>query len=155
MQIAVCEDVALSAEDLFDAMARFPLIEEVWPRPGVTVERLDEPTRTGPGMKWRLRVVYRDRLYETEIRLTRFERAVLMEFDGAAAGLGARTRVDLVPFSPSMTRLALTIETRAGNLAGRALLQGLRLRRGRIEARLAGLLAEYARRLERGIGPGA
>ena len=76
-----------------------------------------------------------------------------MEFDGTAAGVSARWRFELVPLTPAMTRLALTVESRAGNLAARALLQGLRLRRTTIEARLGSFLGDYVRKLERGAGP--
>jgi hypothetical protein len=155
MQIAAREDVALSAETLFDMMARFPAVEQFGGRPGMFVERLDDLPRPGAGMRWRLKFDYRGRDYDTETRLTRFERAELMEYEGAAAGLTTRWRLDLIPLSPAMTRLALTVEPRADSLAARALLQGLKLRRGRIEERLASFLGDYARRLERVAGPRA
>lgn len=149
MRVAVREDVALSVEELFDAMARRPLIEHLGGRPGLSLERVDELAEPGPGMFWRLRFGYLGREYETEIRLTRFERAELMAFDGSAAGLGVRTRANLIALSPAMTRLAVTIETEARNLAARLLLQGLRLRRAQIEEQLGSLVGDYARMLER------
>jgi hypothetical protein len=155
MKIEARQDVAMSAEALFDSMVRYPVVEGLGDFPGISVERLDDLTAPGTGMRWRLRFGYRGHDYETETRLTRFERADAMEFDGAAGGLTARWQLALIPVSSTMTRLGLTVEPRAGNLAGRALLQGLKLRRGRIEERLSGFLGDYARRLERGAGPGA
>jgi hypothetical protein len=155
MKIAARQDVALSAGALFDAMARHPPVEQFGGSAGIAVERLDDLTAPGRGMRWRLRFAYLGRDYETVTRLTRFERAEAMEFEGAAGGLTTRWQLDLIPLSPAVTRLALTVEPRAGNLAGRALLQGLKLRRARIEDGLASVLGDYARRLERGAGPGA
>ncbi|MFP4044694.1 MAG: hypothetical protein ACLFTP_09040 [Rhodosalinus sp.] len=155
MKIGVRQDAAMSAGALFDAMARRPPVEQFGGRAGISVERLDDLAAPGRGMRWRLRFAYLGRDYESETRLTRFERAEAMEFEGAAGGLTTRWRLDLIPLSPAMTRLALTVEPRAGSLAGRALLQGLKLRRARIEERLGSFLGDYVRRLERGAGPGA
>ena len=100
-----------------------------------------------PGASWRAGFEFRGARREADLVLTGIEPPREMRLAGDAGGLKGDGTVRVEPEGPEACRLRVVVELAGAGLMGRALLQSLKLARGRLDERFERRVGEIAARL--------
>lgn len=158
MRMSTEERVAAPADWVFARLSHAGGLERAARARGAEVTRL-RGERTGPGTAWRVAAQFRGMRREAEAAVTRHEPPRELRVEGGDGALTGAGTLVVTPEGPGACRIGVTAEIGASGLKGQALLQPLKLARGRIEDRLARQVEDVAVRLgeryarTRGAGP--
>lgn len=149
MEISTREDIAVPADYVFECLSDFQSFEKAALRRGAEVERVDGDGPLGPGAKWRVNFSFRGKLREISVELVDYEPTEKACYRAVGQGMEALMQIELLPMSRTRTRMATTVGMEAKTLSARLLLQSLKLAKGQIGRRFEGMMADYARQLEK------
>ena len=147
MKFSTREDVAAPIDAVFADLSNFEHYERQALRRGAQVRRLDQgPYQTG--LSWDVRFKFRGKDRKLIANLTHFDAPNFVQVDSQAAGIEGVTLIELVPLSPSRTRIAASVELRARTLTARLVLQSLKLAKSNLTNRFKKRVADYAVAIE-------
>lgn len=144
MQFTSREDIEAPIEHVFAVVADFQRFERAALRRGAEVQRTDSLAEPGPGMSWQARFKLRGRMRDLTLQLVRFDPPNGLTLEAVAATLDGQMTVELLALSRWRTRLSVYLTLRARSLAGRLVLQSLKLARNNVTKRFRLRVAEYA-----------
>ncbi|MFB9149932.1 SRPBCC family protein [Roseovarius ramblicola] len=148
MQFTGKEDIEAPIDAVFAEITDFTRFERSAMRRGAEVQRTDSMSGPGVGMTWHARFRLRGRMREIDLRLTGFEPPDGIVIAAEAATIEAVMRVDLMSLSRTRTRLSVDLAVSPRNLAGRLMIQSMKLARGKFTKRFRLRLADYAMDVE-------
>lgn len=148
MQFTSRADIDAPIEDVFAEVSDVAAFERLARRRGVEVQRTDTLAAPGPGMGWHARFTWRERLRALDLTLVVHDPPSGVAFDLASNAIKGRLEVDLVALSPARTRLVVDLSVEARGLAGRLMLQPVKLMRGNLDRRFQVRVSEYAHDIE-------
>jgi hypothetical protein len=138
MRIEVAEQVAAPPAAVFARAADFDAFEAWARRRGLPVERVAEDPPA-----WRVGVTWRGLALSVDLAVDALDAPRRYAVSGEARGVDGRAAVEVVP-GPAGSVLSVRIELRGRGVAGRMLMQPLRLARPVLEGRIRGALAALA-----------
>lgn len=145
MKFSTREDIDAPIDRVYASVSDFAGIERLIRRRGVAIEREGSG---GTGTRWRAHFSWRKRPYDVEAEVVDVDEGQGYAIESRAGGVTGLTVVDLVALSQTRTRLLVSLELKPSTLSSRLLLQSLKLAKGRLSARFAERVAEFARRIE-------
>jgi len=148
MQFTGREDIEAPIDAVFAEITDFKRFERSAMRRGADVQRTDTLREPGIGMTWQARFKLRGRMREMSLRLTGFDPPNGIVITAQAATIEAVMRVDLVSLSRVRTRLGVDLAVTPRNLAGRLMIQSMKLAKGNFTKRFRLRLADYAMDVE-------
>lgn len=148
MQFKGKEDIEAPIDAVFAEITDFTRFERSAMRRGAEVQRTDTMSTPGVGMNWHARFRLRGRMRKLDLRLTEYDPPNGIVITVEAATMEALFRVDLVSLSRARTRLSVDLDIRPRNLAGRLMIQSMKLAKGNLTKRFRLRLAEYAMDVE-------
>jgi carbon monoxide dehydrogenase subunit G len=148
MQFTGREDIEAPIDAVFAEISDFTRFERGAMRRGAEVQRTDSLEVPGVGMSWHARFRLRGRMREIDLRLTGFDPPNGLVIAAEAATMEAVFRVDLVALSRARTRLAVDLSVTPRTLAGRLMVQSMKLAKGKLAKRFRLRLADYAMDVE-------
>lgn len=148
MQFKGREDIEAQIDRVFAEITDFTRFERSAMRRGADVQRTDTLTEPGVGMTWQARFKLRGRMRDLSLRLSEYDPPNGIVVVAEAATVEAVMRVDLVSLSRARTRLGVDLEITPRNLAGRLMVQSMKLGKSSLTKRFRLRLAEYAMDVE-------
>ncbi|MDZ7709434.1 MAG: SRPBCC family protein [Roseovarius sp.] len=148
MQFTGREDIEAPIDAVFAEITNFTRFERGAMRHGAEVQRID--TRTGPGigMSWQTRFNLRGRMRDVTLRLSEYDPPNGLVIEAEATTVEAVMRVDLVALSRARTRLSVDLNVTPRTLAGRLMIQSMKLAKGNLTKRFRLRVANYAMDVE-------
>jgi len=148
MQFKGREDIEAQIDRVFAEITDFTRFERSAMRRGADVQRTDTLAEPGVGMTWQARFKLRGRMRDLSLRLSEYDPPNGIVVVAEAATVEAVMRVDLVSLSRARTRLGVDLEITPRNLAGRLMVQSMKLGKSSLTKRFRLRLAEYAMDVE-------
>ena len=148
MQFAATEDIEAPIEAVFAEITDFKRFEHGAKRRGAEVVRTDALSEPGIGMCWQARISLRGQMRDLTLRLSAYDPPNGIVIDVDAATVEAVMRVDLVALSRARTRIGVDLGVMPRNLAGRLMIQSVKLARGDLAKRFRLRVADYAMDVE-------
>lgn len=148
MKFTTKEDVEVPIEAVFDMLCDFESFERSAMRRGAEVQRVDQMTRPGVGMTWKVAFDLRGKRREMELEMVSFERPEEMVLESTSPGLLGQMKFELMPLSRSRTRVLVELEVKPLNLSARLLVQSLKLAKTSLTNKYKQRVAEYAKSME-------
>jgi uncharacterized protein YndB with AHSA1/START domain len=142
VKIEYHEDIAAPADFVFRRLSDVDRHERQALRRGVEVVRLGGTAPVGPGSAWSIAFNYRGRRRTVRAEITDLTPPRRLRIDAVAGGLNFTTLVMVVPLSPTLTRVNVTVNLAPQTITARLLVQSLKLARGTVTDRLKGRLTE-------------
>lgn len=151
MRFSSRQDIAASLDEIFAMLTEFDAIEKGARRRRIAVRRIaPEPGGNKPGGRPAWDVGFRLHGGERRARLELAEcdvhRGVCLR--GEVEGIETVLRLDLIPLSRHLTRIAVTADLSPRTIPARLLVQSLRLVRGKLDRSFACKVEEYAALME-------
>ena len=112
------------------------------------LRRTDTLAAPGVGMGWHARFMLRERLREVDVTLVRHEPPRAIALDVESQAVTGRMQVDLEELTPSRTRLRVDLTVAPQGIAGRLMMQPLKLMRGNLTRRFSLRVAAFAMDVE-------
>lgn len=148
MQFKGSEDIEAPVESVFADITDFARFERSAMRRGAEVQRTDKLMEPGVGMSWRARFKLRGRMRELDLQLTECDPPNGISVVVQATTMEAVFRVDLVSLSRVRTRLSVELTVVPRKLAGRLMIQSMKLAKRNLTKRFRLRLADYAMDVE-------
>lgn len=150
MKLLAQEDIAAPMDQVWRDVTNFEGFERSAMRRGVSVRRTDRRATVEEGSSWAIDFEYRGRDRKARAHLMSVEADQGYQIDVQSSGIESPVHVMLVPLSRTRTRLTVAVEMKATTLAGRILLQTIKLARGMAQRRLSERVARFAEAIESG-----
>ncbi len=144
MQFSGKEDIEAPIDAVFAEITDFTRFERGAMRRGAEVARTDTLSAPGVGMGWQARFRLRGRMRDLSLRLSEYDPPNGIVVAAEAATIEAVMRVDLVSLSRARTRLSVDLQITPRNLAGRLMVQSMKLGKSSLTKRFRLRLADYA-----------
>ena len=147
MKFSGREDIDASHEFVWAQLADFGAFERQAMRRGANVQRVD----AGPvvqGSSWKVAFTYRGKERRMKAVMTRLDPPNGLQLETVSSGIDGITQIDLVPLSPTRTRLAMSIDLSAKSLTARLMLQSLKLAKANLSNRFKTRLRDFAQEVE-------
>ena len=148
MQFTGREDIEAPIDAVFAEITDFTRFERGAMRRGAEVQRMDALTGPGIGMSWQARFKLRGRMRDVTLRLSEYDPPNGIVIEADATTVEAVMRVDLVALSRARTRLGVDLSVSPRNLAGRLMIQSMKLAKGNLSKRFRLRVADYAMDVE-------
>ncbi len=148
MQFKGREDIEAPIDQVFAEITDFKRFERGAMRRGADVQRTDTMAEPGVGMTWQSRFKLRGRMRDLSLRLCELDPPNGIVLGAEATTVEALMRVELVSLSRARTRLSVDLGITPRNLAGRLMIQSMKLAKGNLSKRFNLRLAEYAMDVE-------
>lgn len=152
MQLTTSEDIAAPAAVVFDAITDFDALERRASSRITELERIDSLDAPGVGMRWSFTFSFRGNSRAADVEITEYIAPTTLQAVVSTGGLKIKADADIVSLAPDRARLNLAVDMASSGIAGKLLLQSLKLAKGRLEERLDSAVAKYARDLEKQAG---
>jgi uncharacterized protein YndB with AHSA1/START domain len=137
MKLSARHDIDAPIADVFDALNDTTRWERAALRRGVEVQRKDAHKGLAIGAAWQVRASFRGKPRDVQLTLTTLEKPGRMVFSGDSNLFEGILTLDLIELSARRTRVTAGTEITAKTLAGRIMLQSLKLAKGRLDKRFA------------------
>ena len=148
MQFTSSEEIDAPIEAVFREVTDFAAFERSARRRGAEVRRTDMLAEPGVGMGWHARFTLRGQLREVDIVLVTHDAPNAITLDAGSQAVTGRMQVDLLALSPARTRLAVDLTVAPQGLAGRMMMQPVKLMRGNLDKRFRLRVAAFATDVE-------
>lgn len=147
MKFSGREDIDAPHDVVWAQVADFGAFERQAMRRGADVQRIDAgPVVQGSG--WKIAFTYRGKERRMKAVMARLDPPNGLQLDTVSSGIDGVTQVELVPLSPTRTRLSMSIELSAKSLTARLVLQSLKLAKGSLSNRFKTRLKDFAQEVE-------
>lgn len=144
MKFSTNEDIDAPIDQVFAAVSNLEFYERAAIRRGAEVTRTSAHELPEPGMTWKARFLFRNRMREARIELVELEPPQSMSFESQSGGMQSMLDIELVPLATARTRLTVGLELKPLNLPARLLVQSLKLAKGNLQKRFKNRVAELA-----------
>jgi hypothetical protein len=144
MKFSTREDIDAQAVRVFAALTDFDHFAEVLRSRGTQVTRTDQSPVPAVGMAWTADPEIRGKRRKVEATVTEFTEGKGYVVTSVTSGLDCIATVDLSALPADRTRLHVTLEIRPMTIAGRVLLQPMRLAKASLNEKFAARIARYA-----------
>jgi uncharacterized protein YndB with AHSA1/START domain len=148
MNLSAREEIAAASDRVFAAVSDYDRLARMAEGRGVTLTRHDALVAPAPGMCWTARAPVRGQMRDIRSEVTEFVPGRGFTIASALGGIEGTTEVEVTPLGPDRTRLRISVELRPVTLAGRLLIQPLRLGKGALQERFRIRVAGLARSIE-------
>jgi hypothetical protein len=142
MKFSTRTEVNTPVEDAFAAFADFDTFARLAEARGARMERLP-----GEVFAWRARFEWNGAAREVKGDIVRFEPPRGYAAAMIAGGLEGDLEVEVTPLSAGRSQVRVAMEWRPVTMSARVLLKSLKLVKGRLDARFAARVDEYAARI--------
>lgn len=132
----------------FEAFSDFDGFERQGKRMGAVVDRVDDLTRAGCGMMWRIKADYRGKPRKIDLELVDFQPSSFLEIKAISAGFDGGFQVELVSLSPSRTRATVEFNINPTSLSARLVLQSARLAKSSLTNRFRSRVNSFCDTIE-------
>jgi uncharacterized protein YndB with AHSA1/START domain len=139
MKFSTRADVEAPAEEVFAAFADFPRFVRLAEKRGARVE-----ARAAAVFGWAARFDWNGKARELQGEVVRLDPPRGFAAEMRAGGLDGTLEVEVTPLEAARARVRVAMEWRPRTMAGRILLQSLKLVKGRLDDRFAARVAEFA-----------
>lgn len=148
MRFTTREDISVSADEVFEAISDFDLVEREVLRRGAEISKLGDHSKKGEGQAWEVKFSHRGRSRTLETEIDRYEPGRALHSKGKIGGLTYVLRLDLVALTPGMTRLTVDLDMKPNTLSARLFVQSLKLTKNILMKRFRSRVKYLAQRLE-------
>jgi hypothetical protein len=148
MKFSTNEDIDAPIDAVFEMLSDFETFERAAIRRGAEVQRLDDMSVPGKGMRWAAVFDLRGKRRELELEMVTYDRPNEIVLESTSPGMLGQMSFDLISLSRSRTRVKVELEVKPLNLSARLLVQSLKLAKKSLTQRYKLRVAEYAKSME-------
>lgn len=148
MKFTAEEEISAPIEHVFTHLADPERLERMVRQRGGSIARTPQGP-LGVGTTWDADVVVRGASRPVTVTLDTILPPRQMRFSGGGAALDLSVAVDLEAVTPGTTRITVVTDAKPRSLAGRVMIQSLKLARGTILTRYRKHISDYAAMIER------
>lgn len=148
MKFSTREDIEAPIEHVFARITEFTTFERSAMRRGLDIARTEGAAGNIVGTEWRINFQYRGKPRGAEIRICDCEKPNKIAATFTSGGVEGESVVELVPLSPSRTRVAVGVEMKPTTLTARLFIQSLRLAKTNLQRKFKTRIADYAESIE-------
>jgi carbon monoxide dehydrogenase subunit G len=146
MKFAAREDIDAPIAEVFAGLTDFDRWQREAMRRGAVVNRTDVLPVPARGMGWTADFTYRGRPRRLNLLVDEIAAPSRLAVSGSGPNVAGTLMVDLTEMSPRRTRMIVRLEVRPRTLAARLFLQSLKLARGKVDAKFADRVRQFAAR---------
>lgn len=151
MKFSAREDIEAPIAQVFSEISDFRRFERQALRNGVQVQRNFKPGLPAKGQEWQIGVMFRGTERQILTQLAEYEAPTRMRFLSSTKGLRGEGEVELLALSANRTRLFVSLELRPETVAGRVLVQSLKLAKTRLTRKFKRRVSGFAQRIESAV----
>ncbi|MEI4232625.1 SRPBCC family protein [Roseovarius sp. D22-M7] len=144
MNFTTSEDIGAPIEVVFGEVTDFAAFERAARRRGAEVRRTNTLPAPGIGMRWQASFLLRERRRELDLEVVAHDPPRAIALDLGSPAITGRMQVDLAALPEGRTRLTVALTLEAQGLAGRVMMQPIKLMRGNLTRRFRLRVAEFA-----------
>lgn len=148
MEFRTREDIEAPLDHVFREISDFPAFERAIMRRGGDITVLDGPVPPDPGARWEVRFRFRGKDRRIVATLKKLEPGQGLSITFESPNIKGNCQVDLVPLSPSRTRLNIVVAVKPVSIAAKLVAQSLRFGKHRMTRRFKTMVATYAEDVE-------
>jgi len=148
MEFRAREDIEAPLDHVFREISDFPAFERAIMRRGGDVAVLPGPVPPERGARWEVRFRFRGKDRRIEAMLDKLDPAQGMSIAFESPNIKGDCVVDLVPLSPSRTRLNIVVSVKPVSIAAKLIAQSLRFGKHRMTRRFKTMVMTYAEDVE-------
>ncbi|WP_168201249.1 SRPBCC family protein [Qingshengfaniella alkalisoli] len=145
MKLTASAEIDASAEIAFARMSDFDGFLGVLTDQGTFLQRRNAPDPITVGTTWSGQLDIRGAVRDIDVELTGLERPRFYELAAHGGGLQATMRVDVIAEGADASRALVAIDLTPVSLAGRIVLQSVKVMHRKLEKRLRSRLRRFAR----------
>lgn len=147
MEILAKHLINAPAEFVYDYLTDFGEFESVLLSLGAYIERRDNLSEDGIGMKWAIEGDYRGKFREVELTLVGMAPPEMLAFESNSKDLRSEITVDLTDHT-DQTSLELIIAPFPKTISAKLIFQSVKLAKKAVEGRLTSRLGDLATQIE-------
>ena len=148
MKFSTREDINAPIEQVFAVVSDFRRFERQGLQHGLQIQRNFEDVAPVEGQEWQILLTFRGTERQIKTKLAEYDAPNRMQFQSKSKGLKGEGLVELVALSAGRTRLFVSIELRPETMAGRLLIQSLKLAKTRLTRNFKLRIGTFASRIE-------
>ena len=149
MKFSTREDIEVPIERVFAAATDFDNFERLILRRGGSIQRQDDRTTPGVGMRWSVGFKFRGRKRQAEAEVVQFDPHEDFSIESKSGGVLIYMDLSLVELSPTRTRLILGVDLKPKSMSARLLLQSMKLAQSSLTTKFKMRVSEFAHKIER------
>jgi len=115
---------------------------------GANIERLDNLTDLGVGMKWAIDGNFRGKQRQVEVELTDLAENETISYKSESKDVTANVKMDLMALAPKRTKFSVSVAPKANSISARLILQSAKLAKKTLQTRVDKRFADFCQRLE-------
>ncbi|KCV81200.1 hypothetical protein ATO10_13504 [Actibacterium atlanticum] len=152
MKFTTKEDIEAPIDQVFAVLSDFESYERAILRRGADLNRIDDLTAPGVGMRWLCKFKYRGRFRTLTADLVEFDPDEVIKLKTHSNGIDGMFQIELLKLSQRHTRLSVVMEMKPNTLTARLFLQSLRLAKSGLTRKFKKSVHDYAEELEARLG---
>ncbi|MGH1576555.1 SRPBCC family protein [Planktotalea sp.] len=149
MKFSSNEDIEAPIKDAFALFTDFDQFERSALRRSADVRRIDTLGQNGVGMAWNTQFKLRGKERKIDAEMVEYCEPENFCLQLQSEEVTALAHVELMPLSKGRTRASVSVELKPISLAGRLLVQSLRLGKARLDKKFKKKAGDFVRNLER------
>ena len=149
MKLSTRADTEASIETTFAAFTDFERHEYRLQRKEIEITRDPTTEPVAIGCVWYSKAFWQGRTYTAQSELVTLERPQGLAIETICRGVNCLSVIDLLPLPEGGTRIFVSLDLSPTTLSSRLRVQALRLARGRLSAKLAARVGEFASEIGR------
>ena len=150
MKFSTREDIEAPLDHVFEKVSNFDSFERSMLRRGVKVSRNQDACVAGT--KWRANFRFRGKDRDIDLELQQIAPDAGYDVGFVSGGIEGVSKVELVPLSPTRTRLMVETVLSPKTLAARLLVQSLKLAKSSLTQRYKSRIAALSEEIEESYG---
>ena len=144
MKLSTRADTDASVETTFAALTDFERHEYRLQRKEIEIRREPTTERVAVGCMWHATAFWQGRTYTAQSELVTLEKPQSLAIETMCRGVNCLSVIDLLSLPEGGTRIFVSLDLSPTTLSSRLRIQTLRLARGRMSAKLAARVREFA-----------
>jgi carbon monoxide dehydrogenase subunit G len=138
------QDINAPADHVFAQLADFDFYESYAMRVGAQVERQDNFAKPQAGMRWHVKGHFRGKDRNLELMLDNYTPSDTLSYICKAKSINAVVKFDVIPLSPTETRLRAVVTVQAKGLSARIALQSAKLAKKTLDRKFDARMRDFA-----------
>lgn len=148
MKFSTRQDIEAPVDYVFQRASDFVGFERQALRRGIDIERADERSDNGVGMRWNAGFLFRGKRRKVQAELSQYDAPNILLIQSVSGGIEADFEVEFMPLSRNRTRVKVGLQLSPKTLSSRLLIQSLKFAKNNLNSRFGVRIAQFGSDVE-------
>lgn len=148
MKFSTRQDIEAPIDFVFQRASDFVSFERQALRRGIDIERADERSDKGVGMRWSAGFSFRGKQRRVHAELSEYDTPNMLLIQSVSGGIEADFEVEFMPLSRNRTRVKVGLQLAPKTLSSRLLIQSLKFAKNNLNARFGARIEQFGSDVE-------